>query len=329
MGMTNICITQKIFPEAVELLEQSNFSIDYHSQEDPMSASDLLKVTKQADGVICLLTDPVDESLIQACPNLRIISNVAVGYDNIDVNAATNHNIIVTNTPDVLTETTADLAFGLMLAAARRIPEADVFMRAGHYKKFKLYQDQIGIDVYGKTIGIVGMGRIGSAVARRAALGFGMKVVYTSRSPKPGIDAELNTKQVTFKELLQTSDFVSIHTPLTSETKHLFTVKEFRQMRQNAIIINVARGPIIKEDDLAEALEQGMIRGAGLDVYEHEPLMNPRLEKLKEHLVLTPHIGSASIETRRAMSMMAAQNIIEFFAGNRPPNMVNSDVFKP
>jgi glyoxylate reductase len=325
--MTKICITQRIFPEAIALLEKSEFNLDYHSQEDPMLPDVLHESVQQADGVVCLLTDRMDKVLMKRCSNLKIIANVAVGYDNIDVDAATRHNIIVTNTPDVLTETTADLAFGLILAAARRIPEADVFMRAGRYEKFKLYQDQIGVDVYGKTLGIVGMGRIGSAVARRASLGFGMRVVYTLRTPKPHIGTELNAKRASFEELLRESDFVSIHTPLTPETKHLFTLKAFHQMKPGAILINVSRGPIVKEDDLAEALEQGLIRGAGLDVYEDEPTMNPRLEKLSQHLVLTPHIGSASIETRKKMSLMAAQNIVEYFAGNRPPNMINPEVF--
>ncbi len=326
--MPQVCVTQRIFPEAIELLESENLSHSYHESDQALDPQDLKEAVKGCEGLICLITDKVDGGLMEHAHNLKVIANVAVGYDNIDVNAASERGIIVTNTPDVLTETTADLTFALLLAAARRIPEADTYMRSGQFKEFKLYQPQIGVDVFGKTLGIVGMGRIGTAVARRGALGFGMKVLYTANSPKPEAEKELGATQVTFEKLLKESDFISINTPSTLETHHIFTLKEFKQMKRTAFLINAARGPIVKEDDLAEALESGLIQGAGIDVFEREPLIDPKLAQLKKHVVVAPHIGSASVETRRNMSLMAAQNVISALKGQCPPNALNSEVWK-
>jgi len=326
--VSQVCVTQRIFPEAIELLQAENLSHSYHESDQALDSHDLNEAIKGCEGLICLITDKVDAVLMDQAPNLKVIANVAVGYDNIDVAAASERGIVVTNTPDVLTETTADLTFALLLAAARRIPEADTYMRSGQFKEFKLYQPQIGVDVFGKTLGIVGMGRIGTAVARRGALGFGMKVLYTANSSKPEAEKELGAKQVTFEELLKESDFISINTPSTPETHHLFTLKEFEQMKRSAFLINAARGPIVKEDDLAEALESGLIQGAGIDVFEREPLIDSKLAQLKKHVVVAPHIGSASVETRRNMSLMAAQNVISALKGQCPPNALNPEIWK-
>jgi lactate dehydrogenase-like 2-hydroxyacid dehydrogenase len=209
-----------------------------------------------------------------------------------------------------------------LLAAARRIVEADAYMRAGKFAGWELFQPHLGLDVYGKTLGIVGMGRIGTAVARRAALGFNMNVLYSDNNPKPEVEQELGAQHVSFPDLLRWSDFVSIHTPLTPQTRHLFTLDAFRQMKSSAILINTARGPIVKEADLVQALEQGLIAGAGLDVYEEEPQAHPGLARLPQ-VIMVPHIGSATTETRRRMAIMAAQNVVAVLAGERPLNPVN------
>jgi glyoxylate reductase len=219
------------------------------------------------------------------------------------------------------------LAFALLLALARRIPQADAYMRDGRYTRFELFPEMIGQDVYGKTLGIVGMGRIGTAVARRAALGFGMKVIYASRSAKPELIQTLGAAHVAFPDLLQESDFISIHLPLTRHTHHLFTENEFLQMRGSASIINTARGPIIKEDDLVEALRRGIIRGAALDVFEHEPQMHPALVEMKDRVVVAPHVGSATTETRFKMARMAVANVLAAQAGECPPNALNGQVW--
>lgn len=325
--MPQVCVTQSIFPEAIDLLEAEDFLYAYHENDQALAPQDLKEAVKACEGLICLITDKIDGDLMDHAPNLKVIANVAVGYDNIDVDAASERGIVVTNTPDVLTETTADLTFALLLAAARRIPEADAYMRSGQFKEFKLHQPQIGVDVYGKTLGIVGMGRIGTAVARRGALGFGMKVIYTANSPKPEVEKEFGARQVTFPEILKESDFISINTPATPETHHMFTLKEFEQMKRSAFLINAARGPIVKEDDLAEALESELIQGAGVDVFEREPLIDPKLAQLKKHVVVAPHIGSASVETRRNMSLMAARNVVAALQGQCPPNALNPEVW--
>jgi len=315
--LTQVIITQKINPESLQLLEQAGIS--YFQNAGPTWTAEELKTQiHEAEAVVCLLTDKITADIIDAAPNLKLIANVAVGYDNIDVAAATERGIIVTNTPDVLTETTADLAFALLHAIARRLPEADAYMRAGKYSRFELFPEMMGVDVYGKTLGIVGMGRIGTAVARRAALGFGMNVLYTAHAAKPTADRELNAHHVPFAELLRESDFISIHIPLKPETRHLFTLAEFQQMKPTVCLINTARGPIIKEADLVEALRQGLIRGAALDVFEAEPAMAPGLAEIKDRLVVAPHIGSATIETRQKMAMLAVENVVAFLREGRP-----------
>lgn len=234
---------------------------------------------------------------------------------------------MITNTPGVLTQTTADLSFGLLLAAARRIPEADSFVRNGDWAGWELMQPQQGVDVHGKTLGIVGLGRIGSAVARRGHYGFDMKVIYYSRSRKPKIEEELGAEYVDLEELLSRSDFVSLHTPLTPETEGMISREELKLMKESAILVNVARGPIVDEDELVRALKEGEIRGAALDVFEEEPKVHPELKGLTESVVLSPHIGSASRETRMKMANMAVENTIAGLKGERPPNLINPEVF--
>ena len=320
--MTQVFVTRKIFDEAVALLDEARLDYWHNEADTPLGLPEMKAQLGEAEAIICLLTDKINAQTMDAAPHLKIIANVAVGYDNIDVAAATERGIIVTNTPGAMTECTADLAFALILAAARHIVPADAYMRAGKFTGWELFQPHLGLELTGKTLGIVGMGRIGTAVARRAALGFNMNVLYTGNNPNPEAEQELGAQFVSFPDLLRQSDFVSIHTPLTAQTRHLFTLAEFRQMQSHAILINTARGPIVKEDDLVQALQQGMIGGAGLDVFEEEPKAHPGLAELP-NVVMVPHIGSATTETRRRMAMMAAANVVEVLGGGRPLNPVN------
>jgi glyoxylate reductase len=321
--MAEILITRSVFKEAVAILEKENHTIDINDSDRILPVRELIKRAHEKAGLICLLNDKIDASLMEKLPSLKVISNIAVGYDNIDIAAATQRGIMVTNTPGVLTETTADLAFAMLLGAARRIPEADQFIRAGKFKNWQLMQPYMGVDINGKTLGIVGMGAIGQAVAKRAAKGFGMRVIYYSSSRKEGAEKEYGAEFVEFDQLLAISDFISIHVPLTEKTKHMFSTQEFKEMKHTAILINTARGPVVDESALVEAIKGGQIRGAALDVFEEEPNIHPELIKMKENVVLAPHIGSASIETRLRMAKMAARNMAEGLKGNRPPNLVN------
>ena len=326
--MAKVFVTQHIGDAAVQRLRDAGHVVIYRDETVPMSPDELQTAVRSVDGLVCLLTDRVDTAVLDAAPQLKIVANVAVGYDNIDLGAATTRGILVSNTPDVLTETTADHAFALLLAIARRIPEADAFMRAGKYERFELFPPLLGLDVYGKTLGIVGMGRIGAAVARRGALGFGMKVLYTANSAKTAVEQELGAQKVSLPELLRQSDFVSINTPLTPETRHLFTLGTLRQMKPTACLINTARGPIVKEDDLLTALREGVIWGAALDVFEAEPEMTAGLAEYRERLVVAPHLGSATGETRRKMAETAVTNLIAGLAGQKPPNALNPEVWR-
>ena len=326
--MANVLVTQHIGEKAIQRLHDAGYSVTYRDETEPMPTTELQTAVQSAEGLVCLLTDKVDTAVLEAAPNLKIIANVAVGYDNIDLPAASKRAVLVSNTPDVLTETTADHAFALLLAIARRVPEADAFMRAGRYEKFELYPPLLGLDVYGKTLGIVGMGRIGTAVARRGALGFNMKVLYTANSGKTAVEQELGAERVVLSELLRHSDFISINTPLTPKTHHLFTLETLRQMKPTACLINTARGPIIKEADLVIALQQGIIWGAALDVFEAEPQMAPGLAQIKERLVVAPHLGSATGETRQKMADTAVANLLAALAGKRPPNALNPEVWR-
>lgn len=321
--MAEIFITRRVFRDVIDILEKEGHTIDINDSDRILPARELVKRAHGKTGLICLLNDSIDSVVMDKLPSLKVISNIAVGYDNIDIAAATQRGIMVTNTPGVLTETTADLAFALLLGAARRIPEADRYTRAGKFKNWQLMQPHMGVDIYEKTLGIVGMGAIGQAVAKRAKKGFDMRVIYFSSSRKERAEKEFGAEFVTFNELLSLSNFISIHVPLTEKTKHMFSTEAFKKMKNTAILINTARGPVVDETALVEAIKEGQIRGAALDVFEEEPIIHPELIKLKENVVLAPHIGSASIETRLRMAKMAARNMVQGLKGNRPPNLVN------
>jgi len=325
--MAEIFITRRVFRDAIDILEQEGHTIDINDTDRILPARELVKKAHGKTGLICLLNDSIDSVVMDKLPSLKVISNIAVGYDNIDIAAATQRGIKVTNTPGVLTETTADLALALLLGAARRIPEADQFIRAGKFKNWQLMQPHMGVDIYEKTLGIVGMGAIGQAVAKRATKGFDMRVIYFSSSRKERAEKEFGAEFVTFNELLSLSNFISIHVPLTEKTKHMFSTEAFKKMKNTAILINTARGPVVDETALVEAIKDGQIRGAALDVFEEEPSVHPELIKMEENVVLAPHIGSASIETRLRMAKMAARNMVEGLKGNRPPNLVNERLY--
>jgi len=320
--MARILITQRVFPEAIDRLRAAGHVVEMREASEPISREELLRKVAEIKALVCLLTDKIDAEIIAAGPTLQIIANIAVGYENIDVEAARAAGIVVTNTPEVLTETTADLTFALLLAAARRIPEADAYLRCGAYQGWELIQPHLGLDVYEKTLGIVGMGRIGTAVARRGRLGFAMTVLYHDHHRNEAVEEELQAKMVPFELLLSESDFVSIHTPLIPNTHHLFNREAFRRMKRTAILVNAARGPIVDEEALVWALQQNEIAGAGIDVYEHEPKVHRELLTLRERVVLLPHIGSATEETRRAMAQIAVDNVLAVLAGEAPLNPV-------
>jgi len=284
-----------------------------------------LQQVKEKEGLICLLTEKVNEDLLREAPNLRIAANVAVGFDNIDVAACTKRGVVATNTPGVLDETTADFAWTLLMAVARRLSEGEALARSGNWKNWDLDQ-LVGTDVWGKTLGIVGFGRIGRAVARRAS-GFQMKVIYTDAvRPAEEVEKELKVEFREMNALLAESDFISVHVPLLPETRGLFDSPKFYRMKPTAFLINTSRGSVVDEAALVAALESGKIAGAGLDVYENEPFIHPGLKRA--NVVLAPHIASASLETRTKMACIAAENVVALFTGKRPPNVLNPEVLK-
>ncbi len=320
-----ILVTQNIPEEGLAALREEGEVVFCPHPERPATRAELLEGIKGADALLCLLSDIVDVDVMQACPRLMVIANMAVGYNNIDVASATARHIPVTNTPGVLTETTADLTWTLLLAVARRVVEGDRYVRAG---RFKVWQSTLllGSDVHGKTLGIVGMGRIGLAVARRAR-GFDMSILYHNRHRvEASLEAGLGARRVPLDRLLRSSDFVTLHAPYALETHHLIGPRELTLMKSTAYLINAARGPLVDEASLVEALREGRLAGAALDVYEQEPELAPGLADL-ENVVLTPHIGSASRETRSRMSLIAAENILAALVGKRPPNLVNPEVY--
>jgi glyoxylate reductase len=285
----------------------------------------VLQRLKEKEGLICLLTEKVNDELLRAAPKLRIAANVAVGFDNIDVGACSKRRVAATNTPGVLDETTADFAWTLLMAVARRLSEAEALARSGNWKNWDLDQ-LVGADIWGKTLGIVGFGRIGRAVARRAS-GFQMKVIYTDavRAPQE-VEQELKAEFTDMNRLLAEADFISLHVPLLAETRGLFDGPKFYRMKKTAFLINTSRGPVVEEAALVAALEAGKIAGAGLDVYENEPFIHPGLKRA--NVVLAPHIASASLETRTKMACMAAENVVAYFAGKRPANLLNPEVLQ-
>ena len=304
-------------------MRAAGHEVETREAPGPVPQEKLLNKIGEVEALVCLLTDHIDAKVVAAGSKLRVIANIAVGYENIDLAAAKSAGIVVTNTPGVLTETTADLAFALLLAAARRVPEADAYLRSGAYQGWELIQPHLGLDVHGKTLGILGMGRIGTAVARRGRAGFDMNVLYCDQRPNAAADAEFQATLVSFKVLLERSDCISIHTPLTADTHHLFDKEAFRRMKKTAILVNAARGPIVDEAALVWALHRSEIAGAAIDVYEQEPHVHPELLALRERVVLLPHLGSATEETRRAMTRIAVDNVLAVLAGDAPLNPVS------
>jgi glyoxylate reductase len=314
--------TRPLFPAARTILDQ-HFAVDYWTLPERISREELLKRVADKDGLVCLLTEKVDEELLSAAPKLRIASTVSVGYDNIDVGACTRHKVAATNTPGVLDDTTADFAWTLLMAIARRLLEGDAWMRSGTWPGWDLDQ-LVGGDVWGKTIGILGFGRIGRGVARRAQ-GFQMRVLYSDAvRALAEVEKELNAEFVDRDTLFRESDFISLHVPLLPDTRHLISKDNLEKMKRTAFLVNTSRGPVVDEAALAEALENKKIAGAALDVFEHEPKVHPALLTRKD-VILTPHIASASVDTRTNMAVMAANNVVALFQGRRPPNAINAD----
>ena len=322
MSKPKVLITKRIYPEAVELL-QPGCVVDYEATDDGLTQEQLLIRARGCTALISQLTDRFSADVLAELTGVKIIANVAVGYDNIDVPAATERGILVTNTPDVLTETTADFAFALLMAAARRVVEAHAFVHSGKWQKW-LIDLLVGQDIHHKTIGIFGLGRIGVAMARRAR-GFSMNVLYCdSIAAPPEIERMLEARRVDKEQLLREADFVSLHVPFTPATRGLIGAMELAMMKPTAILVNTSRGPVVDEAALADALGKRQLAAAGLDVFEREPQVNPKLLEL-ENVTLAPHIASASIETRRRMSVMAAENALAALQGRRPANLLNPD----
>ncbi len=320
-----VLVTKRIFPEAIEFLIQ-HADVDYVNSDAGLEPEELDRRVQGKQAIVCQLTDKFDAARIGRLEGVKVLANVAVGYDNIDIPAATSKGILVTNTPDVLTDTTADLAFALMLAAARRIIEGHEFVHSGEWKKWTI--DLLaGYDVHHKTLGIFGMGRIGQAVARRAR-GFSMRILYNDMRKAPeDVERELGLEFADKERVLRESDFVTIHLPLTDATRKFIGESELRIMKPSAVLVNTARGPVVDEAAVAEALREKAIAAAGLDVFEHEPNVHPLLLVLN-NVVLAPHIGSASFDTRRNMSMLAARNAVEAVEGRRPPNLLNPEAWR-
>jgi glyoxylate reductase len=324
MAKPKVFATHQLFDEARQILDAA-CDVEYWTNDERPPREEVLRRVKDKEGLVCLLTEKVNDELLRVAPKLRIAANVAVGYDNIDVDACTKRGVVATNTPGVLDETTADFAWTLMMAVARRLAEGEQLARSGTWKGWNL--DQLcGADIWGKTLGLVGFGRIGRAVARRA-LGFHMKVIYTDAVKAPAeVAKSLNVEYRDMNALLAESDFISLHVPLIPETRGLFNSPKFYRMKPTAFLINTSRGPVVEESALVAALDAKKIAGAALDVYENEPFIHPGLKR--PNVVLAPHLASASLETRTKMAVMAATNVVGLFQGQMPPNMINPAVLR-
>ena len=327
MAKPKVYVTREL-PERGMKIIRERFEAEVWPEYGPPPKEEIVRKARDVDALVTLLSDKIDAEVFDAAPKLKIVAQMAVGFDNIDIAEATKRGIYVTNTPGVLTETTADFAWALLMAIARRVVEADRYVRTGQWKVSWHPSMLLGRDVYGATLGIVGAGRIGTAVARRAK-GFNMKILYYDVVPMPPeIEKELGAKRVDLDTLLRESDFVSIHVPLMKETYHLINEEKLRLMKRTAYLINNSRGPVIDEKALYKALKEGWIAGAALDVFEQEPtpVDNPLLKL--DNVVVAPHISSASYETRSRMAEMVAENLVAFFEGRTPPNLVNPEVVK-
>ncbi|UXX91273.1 D-glycerate dehydrogenase [Streptomyces sp. AD2-2] len=310
----HIVLTRPIHTSEARRLRDAGHQVTELAGPDGLPPAWIAPHRAGADSIISHLTDTIDAAVL-ATPGLRVVANVAAGYDNIDLRAAASHDIVVTHTPGVLTEASADLALALMLAVARHVPAEDATVRSGGTGPWQLLHEPMGTDLSGAVLGIVGMGRIGRATACRARFGFGMEVLYTSRRPHPEAEEQLNATRVPLEALLRRSDIVSLHTALTEETRHLIKMDTLALMKPGAILVNTARGGLIKEEDLAHALIEGTLAGAGLDVFENEPEVHPALLACGSRTVLTPHIGSATARTRLAMAALAVDNVLAVLAG--------------
>ncbi|HEV8673876.1 MAG TPA: D-glycerate dehydrogenase [Methylomirabilota bacterium] len=317
-----VVISRHLPQEALELA-RARATVRLHPEDRRLTSDELAGYLRDAEGLVCLLTDTIDEALLSRAPRLRVVANVAVGYNNIDVPAATRRKVVVTNTPGVLTETTADFTWALLLASARRVVEGDAYTRAGKFTEWGLML-LLGADVHGKTLGILGLGRIGRGVARRAG-GFSMKILYHDAVRDHAAERDLGVVYRDKDAILAEADFVTLHVPLLPETHHYIGEPELRRMKRTAFLINASRGPVVHEAALARALKEGWIAGAGLDVYEEEPEIHSALLACP-NAVLAPHIASASRETRTKMARMAVENCLAVLGGQRPPNPVNPEV---
>lgn len=325
--MTNpqprVLVTREVFDETLDYLRAHCAVVD-NQKDQPYAPDALAAALAGCDGLMCALTDKVDAVLLAAAPKLKVVSNIAVGYNNIDVPACTARGVMATNTPGVLDDSTADLAWTLMLGTARRITEVERRIRSGEWTGWRLKQ-WLGVDVHHATLGIVGMGRIGQAIARRAS-GFEMKVLYHNRKRiAPELEGKCNAAYVSFDELLAQSDFIILQVPYSPQTHHLIGAAQLKKMKPTAILINSTRGGVVDDAALIDALKSGVIRAAGLDVYENEPRLNPGFLKL-DNVVLAPHVGSSTEATRKAMAMLAARNLVAALQGEAPPNLINPEV---
>ena len=322
MMKPKVLVTREVFDETLDYLAQ-HCEIDSNQQDVPLTAAALAQRLADKDGLMCCLTDRIDSALVGAAPRLKVVANIAVGYNNIDIAACTARAVMATNTPGVLDDSTADLAWALMLATARRLTEVESYIRGGEWTGWRLKQ-WLGIDVHHATLGIVGMGRIGQAIAKRAS-GFEMRVIYHNRKPvAKDIEARLNARYVGMPDLLAQSDFVILQVPYSPETHHLIGAAELQSMKPTAILVNSTRGGVVDDAALIAALKAGTIRGAGLDVFENEPKLDPGFLDLR-NVVLAPHIGSSTEATRRAMAMTAAKNLVAALNGEQPPNLLNPE----
>ena len=326
MPKPKVYVTRELPERGLKIIKE-RFDADVWPEYAPPPKKTIIEKVKDVDALATLLSDKIDAEVFDAAPKLKMIAQLAVGFDNVDVQEATKRGIYVSNTPEVLTDTTADFAWALLMTLARRVVEADKYVRTGRWKVGWHPAMLQGRDVYGATIGIVGAGRIGYAVAKRAT-GFSMKILFYDVIPRPEMEKDFGAKKVDLDTLLKQSDFVSIHVPLMKETHHLINAEKLRLMKKTAYLINNSRGPVVDEKALYDALNEGRIAGAGLDVFEQEPapLDNPLLKL--DNVVVAPHISSASYETRSKMAEMVADNLVAFFEGKKPPNLVNPDVLK-
>ncbi len=326
MAKYKVYVTREMPERGLKIIKEK-FDAEIWPDYAPPPKKIIIEKAAKVDALATLLSDKIDAEVFDAAPKLKIVAQMAVGFDNIDIPEATKRGIYVTNTPGVLTETTADFAFALLIAVARRVVEADKYVRTGQWKVGWHPMMLQGRDINGATIGILGLGRIGLAIAKRAK-GFGMKVLYYDVIRRQDYEKEFGIEFTEMDQLFKTADFVTVNTPLTKETTHLVDEKKLRLMKKTAIIVNNARGPIVDEKALYKALKEGWIAGAGLDVFEQEPmpLTNPLLKL--DNVVVAPHISSASYETRSRMAEMVAENLIAYFEGKTPPNLVNTDVVK-